>query len=568
MQKEGIAAVVIQTLKANGVELFIGDKAYALLEKRPFQASWDLLYNTCTWATIFQSRTFVSTWYQVYSSKCLPIIVASFDGDKLTGLLTLTMTKDGDIVGAGEEQAEYQTWLTANDSGSNFVQSALKLIHQHFPKAKFQLKFIPGATPLQWLEQSPFKKRCIAEVVNQPLLKIDDAHFARELQKKNRREKINRLKRIGELRLEKICGQNEFEGVLDELAIQYDFRKLAMHNRVFFMKDPHKKNFLCTLFKKQILHATILKVNDEIIASNVGVTGKSWVHLQGVNTHSPVYAKYSPGILHFLMLGRVLSSEDVTVFDLTPGGDTYKTQLATDTGIAYKLTVHTPVKTIIAKTKLSAIRGVKRWAEKVITPARLRTFKWEAAMYKDRMRHVSKQGLSYFLERLVASLNQPPRLCTYIWTSAIVPTALAGFTINRNSLQDLLCFDPVESMLTRWEFIHDAMCRFEEGKSCYTCCEEGRLVGCIWVSVLNASKSSSSDQDTLRSEEKTLLHDFYYHPQVAFQQNEFWSAVIAAEVCNKRKPSLYATVSNKNNRVVQVLKDNGFMQLEDKIESL
>src|SRR5687768_18143535 len=57
---------------------------------------------------------------------------------------------------------------------------------------------------------------------------------------------------------------------------------------------------------------------------------RSWLHLQGINSFAAAYARYSPGIIHFLLLGKLLAEEGVAVFDLTPGADAYKDTLATD----------------------------------------------------------------------------------------------------------------------------------------------------------------------------------------------------------------------------------------------
>jgi CelD/BcsL family acetyltransferase involved in cellulose biosynthesis len=45
------------------------------------------------------------------------------------------------------------------------------------------------------------------------------------------------------------------------------------------------------------------------------------MHLQGMNTHAPSYARYSPGILHFLFLANSLAEEGIEMLDLTPSGN-------------------------------------------------------------------------------------------------------------------------------------------------------------------------------------------------------------------------------------------------------
>jgi hypothetical protein len=222
--------------------------------------------------------------------------------------LTLARNKKGLIVAAGESLSEYHVWLATDPNGEVFIRKALVEIFKRFKGCEILLRYIPGKAPMKWANEDPvLKERCILRAYKQPLIKIDDAYFTTELRKKNRREKINRLKRKGELKFERITDSKVFASILDELIIQFDFRKMAMYNTPFFLSDPLRKKFLFSLFEQDLLHATVLKLNEEIIASNIGTTGNNSVHLQGINTHSPLYAKYSPGILHFLMLGKLLA---------------------------------------------------------------------------------------------------------------------------------------------------------------------------------------------------------------------------------------------------------------------
>src|SRR5690606_22760286 len=120
-----------------------------------------------------------------------------------------------------------------------------------------------------------------------------------------------------------------FESILPELTLQFDFRQGGLFNKNQFRDKPLKGEFMKELFRKGILHVTTLKLDDEIIGSLVGVAGKGWVHLQGINTHSPFYANHSPGMLHCASLGQLLDEEGVAVFDLSPRGDTYTERMGT-----------------------------------------------------------------------------------------------------------------------------------------------------------------------------------------------------------------------------------------------
>jgi hypothetical protein len=102
--------------------------------------------------------------------------------------------------------------------------------------------------------------------------------------------------------------------------------------------EPQRKEFLITMFELGHLHVSMLKLDEIIIASNAGFKSPDMIHLQGINSHSPFFSKYSPGILHFLLLGIHLDELGVRYFDLTPGGkDGYKSMLSNTTEIAHEL---------------------------------------------------------------------------------------------------------------------------------------------------------------------------------------------------------------------------------------
>src|SRR3954453_16474917 len=83
------------------IEIVTGEKVQSLLSSIEFLNSWDELYNSCSWATVYQGKEFVSTWYKIYHNQYLPIVVKETKSGKLSGLLTLARNKKGVIVGAG-----------------------------------------------------------------------------------------------------------------------------------------------------------------------------------------------------------------------------------------------------------------------------------------------------------------------------------------------------------------------------------------------------------------------------------------------------------------------------------
>ncbi|WP_461491812.1 GNAT family N-acetyltransferase, partial [Pontibacter sp. HJ8] len=201
----------------------------------------------------------------------MPVVVIKTNGAKLTGLFTLAKDLHGRITGAGTNQAEYQVWLASSADSRDFFRDALSEIRRKFPQSNITLKYIPATAPLDWAESGMLRKTpYFLRSAGHPLVVINKDNIAQELKKKNRREKINRLKRMGELRFEKITDRQTFTAIIDELAIQSDFRKGAMYNKSVFQSEPFRKDFLCSLFDQNILHATLLRLNEEIISSNVG----------------------------------------------------------------------------------------------------------------------------------------------------------------------------------------------------------------------------------------------------------------------------------------------------------
>jgi hypothetical protein len=74
-----------------GVKLLAGEGVYELLTNEGFLDAWDALYNKCTWATVFQSRAFVTTWYHTYKQKYTPVLLIESNGSELTGLLPMVL---------------------------------------------------------------------------------------------------------------------------------------------------------------------------------------------------------------------------------------------------------------------------------------------------------------------------------------------------------------------------------------------------------------------------------------------------------------------------------------------
>lgn len=469
-------------------ELLMGPPVLKLLEDTRFLDEWGRLYTACPWATVFQSPAFVTTWYRVYGPGHLPILIKTENAGRLTGLLTLVKDKKGLITGAGANQAEYQVWLSADETDETFIKNALAKLYRFFPRNRILLKYIPAGVPLQFTQkETPWSKRCFVKSSPQPVMIINDDHFTGELKKKNRREKINRLKRLGELKFERISDYNEFNGIFDELALQSDFRKGAMYNKVAFKTDPLRKTFLLSLFEQNQIHASVLKLDNKIIAANVSIGTAKQLHLNGINSFAASLARHSPGIIHFLMLGKLLAEEGVELFDLTPGADGYKEVLATDHLVAYTLSVGNKYHHISNSLRT----GLNNFFKKTMTiagikPETLKRSKRAFTLYSQKCKHVIRQGFIQTARYIFDKLNEGSKT-PKCWAVQKDSSTAGIFNLQYDDLKELLDFDQREIKYSQQEFLADAMRRFEAGSHCYTWADNGLLLGCAWISNMQSA---------------------------------------------------------------------------------
>jgi hypothetical protein len=260
-----------------------------------------------------------------------------------------------------------------------------------------------------------------------------------------------------------------------------------MYNKVAFKTDPFRKTFLLSLFKQNHIHATVLKINDKIIAANVSIGTNKQLHLSGINSFAVSLARHSPGIIHFLMLGKLLAEEGVEVFDLTPGADGYKEILATDHSVAYTLSVgnkyhhiSNSLQTALSNTfkKTAAIAGIK--------PEVLKRSKRTFMLYRQKCMHVIRQGFLQTARYIFDKVNQGSKT-SKCWAVQRDNSTAGVFRLQYDDLKELLDFDQREIKYSQQEFLADAMRRFEAGSHCYTWASDGLLLGCAWISNMQSA---------------------------------------------------------------------------------
>lgn len=530
--------------------VLIADKdALELLSDQGFQAEWDELYLACPWKTVFQSRKFVSTWYWLYSPEYMPLLLKATAGGKMVGLLTLAKARNRSIItGAGESQAFYHTWLSQPTHGQDFIQLALTRLQNRFPLCEVQFKYLPPKTPLNWAGPgSTWRQKCV--LIPHARLYMDlKAPDTEELLYSNRfGKKLERLNKLGKVSFERVTSTEQFSLVMDQLSVQYDFRKGAVHNVCPFTDSPATQQFYLALFAQELLHVTALKLNNEIIAAIVAIHGEGgWLH-GALNSHAPSYSKYSPGIVDFLMLGQHLVQEEVSCYDLTPGGNSYKARLANAGDEVHQLIVSGRAKALLTKVLLNYVkRGSMHGLSNLGMDPRQVRKKVERAVQltKERVRIGRRQGLRQALQSLLSSAGEKEQVALYCLGSGIsIPDSERAIHVRQNSLHDLLCFEQRGSDVTRWEFLGESMKRLESGETCLSWVDEGCLLACVWV-------GAQANGMALKS--------FYFHRLVKECPVAFLASAINHISRGNKVPRLYANARMQQANLVRALVKLGF----------
>ncbi|WP_215223620.1 GNAT family N-acetyltransferase [Echinicola shivajiensis] len=491
------------------IALLSGEDALNWLSNTEIKKQWNQLVKDCPWATAFQTFEFVNTWYQLYKDDYLPILILESRENLLDGFFTLALDKENTIIGAGADQAEYQVWVYHSSDCKDFLDQSLKLLWNTISPSRLWLKYLPEGSPIEdFSTNSYWLKRSHIKVHKHPILCTKSEKPYIEIKKKNKREKINRLKRQGELNFENISNHEVFTNIIDELIVQSDFRKGAVYNRLLFQEDPNRKAFILELFNQGLLHVSLFKLDQEIIASNVGVKGKGWVHLQGINTHSPFYAKHSPGIIHFLMLAQNLKEEMFEVFDLTPGADPYKSGLASEFKKAYELSIQSPSKVQLNELKNKAYNQAKSLLNKLgIDETKQRKNKAQFRFLKNKWVHLLMQNPINHIKRTYESLIYSTEYQTFVIKNKNDPDEI--IEIRKNCLNDLLMYDSTHEPLPKQAFLMDCMKKLEEGQESWTFVHNHKLSVLAWFT--NNLKSSKIPPAKInQSKLNGILQDFYF----------------------------------------------------------
>lgn len=493
------------------VYMLTGDDALAYIGSNAFGAMWKTLHASCPWATGCQHPDFVMPWYQIYGQRYLPVVLVDLaDDGALQGLFTLALSGDGSrLTGAGGVQAEYQGWIASMEHADRFALDAMERIRASLPQAQLSLKYLPPGIPLGWVRASASsRKYCVLHEHSRPVMKIDEAAMDKLRRKKNHRQNFNRLNRLGTVAFERVTGHAHFRRIFDDICAQYDFRQAALYRQTPFSSDPLKKRFYLELHRRGMLHTTVLTVDGAVVASHIGLLSKERaVHL-GLNTHAPAFAAHSPGQLLLALLGGCLAQERVELLDLTPGGDKYKEQFASEYDQVFEMTMFGSV---ARRLRAQVLARIRRSAKALLHRSGRRSVDVVEALEKVKgLARLDPDGVLRTLRP-----GSGPGLWRF--TPGTLPRNGDALPVSKNSLEDVFKYDDTASAVTRGAFIGIVMKRLEHACQLFSYAPHDKLIISCWA---HAGGGHAPRPVTMRNvpDDATVLFELHVHRECASPQ--------------------------------------------------
>lgn len=462
-----------------------GASAHALLANPSFVEQWRRLQKSCPWTTPFQTPDFAASWYDVYQPHYEPILVQGHSPEgELVGLLTLASPHGSrQLIVAGTPQSEYQVWLASPAGSEAFLEAALECLRGMPYRGSLTFEFLPPRTPLDGLRtNAKLASRCQFEPMPRPLLRLGEASqetLRQFWRNKTVRNQLNRLKRLGPVRLERLTEPAQLEPLLDEIIAHYDCRIGALLGYPPFWNDPLKKRFLLRMMAApDLLHVTVFRAGETLIGANLGFQQEDNVCL-GVFAYSPFQARCSPGKLLLMMLADHLGQDGFTTIDLTPDGD-WKARLATEQDTVHKLTVHLRQSANLRSRLAARLKGT---AKRLLHRLGLDPQQLSRAYH--RARSVKVHHLPGMLGAQLVGMFRTPALRIYCLKLGATHNRRAEAVTAVDRLDHLLAGIDGAGRPEVKDYFSSVLKRLEVGCRAHTCVRQGKLEWGCWSFVGN-----------------------------------------------------------------------------------
>lgn len=456
------------------VSILRGDDTHSYRNDAEFIDAWKVLAARTPHVTAFQEPEFVNTWYQDYASKYEPVlVVGTTNKQKLIGLLPLAIEKDtNELTFAGAQHVEYSAWLSESRYAHDFIMGALHAVKNEIKFTSWRWSHLPPNADDAWLLSSKMEQigvYVLSESAACPILDLhDEEKLSRILKNKSIKSKINRLKRNGELRIERIDNSERVAQLMDQITNLVNFRHESAHHDAAFEEEPLQKDFyLNRATHSSANHYTALWMGDILLAFNFGVKDADTVYI-GLTAFDPTQSKHSPGVIFLIYLANVLKEENIRYIDFTPGGDEYKERFCNSYNNLQRPTFYS------SKFRQSIINIKSKSISLISHPIRLFISKWNSEL--EDLVMIPDQGPTTEEKFDVYTINRSDYKNLDERSSE---------RVNIQFFQDLLFYNSKNSKISRQQVLADATKRFSREETVFTILTGDELLAHSWMSKLS-----------------------------------------------------------------------------------
>lgn len=455
-------------------ELVTGAEARELLRSSTHRMQVRTLHRRCAWSTALQSLEFVEAWYDCYKDVVVPFLVfASSDTGDLIGWLPLAAAEYSDrkeLVVAGGHQCEYQAWLAANGRSDSFIVDALRKIKRETNYRKLSFVYMLDDVPRGWARRHIPGIRCIEYEHRRPVMDIA-TYSQQALKKKSNKSRLNRLRRLGEVRVQRVESRDRFLEIFPFITATYDLRQAAANGVRPFRNDCRKAGFYRRLAESDDLIRTyLLMVGEKVAAGIIGVPVRNSLSV-GVYAYSPFLAEYSPGKFLLLLLAKELESSELDVIDLTPGGE-WKQRFASRSESVWELGIYFSQVRYLRDRLIALLLDTARSMLKVmgLSPAQLRIHLKAVFGIRSNRRGGQSKGVHESEDGQVL----------YVVDAQDLSGRRVQVHPSRDDIEELLQYN--RDARDQYDFYSMCLARIQKGYSFLTHVEAGKLLGCCWLS--------------------------------------------------------------------------------------
>ncbi len=506
-----------------------GPDAWAQIENSGFVADWRNLGERDPKFTIYQEPPFVIAWYRIHGDIFEPVFCLGRDHiGGLVGVMSLARRRsDGALVHAGDFHAEYHGWVAKSECDQSFAEECLIALQGRYRLKRWRWNFLPRGTPPGLLNSSRLAGHgisCRVRIEASPLLDLtDDEHLLRLLKTKSIRNQINRYKKRGNFRLERIENIEQAARLFRVLRAQNDFRQEAVHGNRPFGDNPLKEPFFLERLKiPQANHFSVLMCDETPLSFHFGPCDRDTLVL-GLTAFDPSESRNSPGKLHLIELAHMLKHEGFRRIDLTPGGDSYKEFLANGSLVLQQPTFYF---TRVGKAVADMGWGIRQTIKRLLACASIPSERVPNALHiaTGLLRKIRKITPTKLMCRMKKVIHEAHTYFQFCYDPETTLDPDDDPDVHVQCYGDLLTYDGFNPWLSRRELLSAAFTRFSAGETLYTICRDGNLVHYGWLAPGGRLHFLEGVDAVFRSPDKSIvLYDFFTHPtyrgQGLYQQN-------------------------------------------------